>query len=394
MPVPMKIIHVVESLDPTRGGPPAVAVRLAAAQSAYGYQVIIASNDNAANSTEAETAIADVPGVKAVTFASCIRSRFGGVLLSAGAKTCLRNLAGAGDVLHLHGVWDPILRAAAKTAQSKGAIYVVTPHGMLDPWCLTQKHWKKAIALRMGYRRMLNNAAFLHTLNEDESALIKPLNLTCPTRIIPNGLFLQELEALPPPGTFYNSHPELRRRPYVLFLGRIHQKKGLDHLIAAFELVAKTCDDAALVVAGPDGGALYSLSSDVARRGLSQHVHVVGPLYGQDKLAALNDAAVFCLPSRQEGFSIAILEALGCGIPVVISESCHFPEVSAAGAGTIVELTAHSISTAIIRYLRDQKLHQRSAESARKLVRARYTWPSIAQLTINMYEEALANRRR
>ncbi len=385
----MKILHVVQSLDPAQGGPPAVAIRLAAAQSACGCQVVIASYDNSASAGEIDAAMASVPGIGGITFAKCARDRFAERLFASGAKAGLNEHAAGMDVLHLHGVWDPILRVAADTARSKGAMYVVTPHGMLDPWSLTQKPWKKTIALRLGYRRMLNDAAFLHALNEDESLLIKPMGLTCPVRILPNGLFLQELDAVPPRGTFYSKHPELGGRPYVLFLGRLHHKKGLDHLIEAFHLVAQSCPDAALVVAGPDGGALHKLSSDILRLGLSDRVHVVGPLFGQDKLAALADAAVFCLPSRQEGFSIAILEALGCGIPVVISKSCHFPEVSDVGAGEVVELSADQISRALVRYVREPVQRRQAGEAAQRLVRSRYTWPSIAKLSINLYEEHL-----
>ena len=133
--------------------------------------------------------------------------------------------------------------------------------------------------------------------------------------------------------------------PFVLFVGRLHEQKGVDLLLAAFEIVARRHPTVRLVIAGPDYGVtLPPLHPRVVR---------VGPVYGRDKPAALADATVFCLPSRHEGFSLAVLEALACGLPVVISTECHFPEVAAAGAGVVTPLDPASIADGLLRVLGD-----------------------------------------
>jgi glycosyltransferase involved in cell wall biosynthesis len=119
----------------------------------------------------------------------------------------------------------------------------------------------------------------------------------------------------------------------------------------------------------------------------------VGPLYGQDKIGALVDAAVFCLSSRQEGFSMAITEALGCGLPAVVSAECHFPEVQSAGAGFVTPLEPAAIASAILRILRDPPLRAGMSAAARDLVLSSYTWPKIAQACVDAYQRRAAPRQ-
>ena len=259
---------------------------------------------------------------------------------------------------------------------------------MLDPWSLRQRAAKKRLALALGYRRMLDRAAALHLGNADERRLIAPLRLRAPGVVIPNGIFLEEVEPLPPSAAFRDRVPALARAPYVLFLSRLHYKKGLDHLAEAFALVAPRHPDVHLVVAGPDGGAEIDFRDRIGRHGLGPRVHLPGPLYGAGKLSAFAGASCFCLPSRQEGFSVAITEALACGVPAVISPACHFPEVGDAAAGIIAPLDPRAIADALSRILADPALAQSMSRAGRDLVRARFTWPRFAELSVTHYGEA------
>ncbi len=308
------------------------------------------------------------------------------------ALGALRELIERVEVVHLHGVWDPILPKAANEARRQRKPYIVLLNGMLDPWSLAQKAIKKSIALTLRYRRMLNGAAALHVGNRGEQEAIAPLNLKSPTAIIPNGVFFEELEPVPPKGSFYAEHPELAGRPFVLFLGRIHYKKGLDYLADAFALVAREHPRAALVVTGPDDGEEAPFRRRVAALGLGDRVVVTGPLYGHQKLAAYVDARCYCLPSRQEGFSLAVVEAMACGLPAVISEPCHFPEMAAAGAGFVTPLEAPRIARCLSRLLGDPTQAARMGRAGRELIAAQYTWPLLARRTMEAYRAAVAGR--
>jgi glycosyltransferase involved in cell wall biosynthesis len=256
---------------------------------------------------------------------------------------------------------------------------------MLDPWSLAQKRWKKKLALALGYRAMLNRAAALHLLNADEQHLLAPLRLRSPGVVLPNGVFLEEIDPLPPPSAFAQSYPALADKPYVLFISRLHYKKGLDYLAEAFRLVAGRRPEARLVVAGPDDGARADFERRVSGPELAGRVLLVGPLYGAAKWAALAGAACFCLPSRQEGFSVAVLEAMACRTPAVVSEACHFPEVAEAGAGAVVPLDAERIADALDGFLGDPDARRRAGEAGRRLVETQSTWPAVAARSLELY---------
>ena len=363
----MRILHVVPSLDPAHGGPPVVAARLAAAQAGLGHDVSVLSGDPPDRLPAFAPLWDGVPGADRVG---------------------RRGTVAGSDVVHLHGVWGGLLRSTAAATRAAGVPYAVAPHGMLDPWSLSQKRVKKRLGLLLGYRRMLDRAAFLHALNQDEARLMAPLGLRSPVEIVGNGVFPGEVDP-PPPGTFRAAHPALGDDPYVLFLGRLHAKKGLDVLADAFAILARTDARCRLVVAGPDGGARADLDRRLATAGLAARSHVVGPLYGPAKYAALADAAVFCLPSRQEGFSVAILEAMACGTPVVVSDACHFPEVATAGAGEVVPLDAAAVAAALGRVLSDPA-RAAMGRAGRAMVFERYTWPIVAERLVKAYERHLA----
>lgn len=414
----MNIVHVVVSLDPAAGGPPIVAARLAAAQAQLGHAVSIVAYDRPA----ARQAIAELLATPAAALADSASSSTSGFTAPAAnpasdsaaskstpprydplpppnrlerlaaplARRLLPQKLADADVLHLHGVWDPILAAAATAARRLNLPYVLAPHGMLDPWSLSQSRLKKRIALVLAYRRMLNGAALLHLLNEDESKLIDALHLQPPRRVIPNGISPQEIAHLPPAGTFRRDWPQLGGDPFVLFLGRLHFKKGLDILAHAFAMLAPWHPTLRLVIAGPDDGARAAALAQLSAAGLAGRALFTGPLFGPAKYAALVDAACFCLPSRQEGFSVAILEALASGTPVVISQACHFPEVARNGAGEVVPLEASAVAQAIGRVL-GGGAQQRQAMGAagRAMVQADYTWPRIACQTLDAYRQII-----
>jgi len=381
----MKIAHVISSLDPAAGGPPMVATRLAAAQAGLGHHVTLIAYAPPNHVREnIDRAMAGLPHPDRLVIEYLAAPRGLSRITASGAYRQLRSRPAA-DFMHLHGVWNPIIRAAARAAIDRRVPYVITPHGTLDPWSLKQRALKKRIALAMGYRDMLNRATFIHTLNVDEQRLLDPLHIKAPREVIPNGIFLEEIANLPDPGTFRAAHPELGDAPFVLFLSRLHYKKGLDYLAAAFAKAVARIPGAHLVVAGPDGGARADFEAQIRTLNLSG-VHLVGPLYGKDKLAALVDAALFCLPSRQEGFSIAITEALACGLPVVISDQCHFPEVEEVGAGIVTPLDIDKIANAITTLLQDESLRTSMGAAGSELVRSRYTWPKVAERTIELYE--------
>jgi glycosyltransferase involved in cell wall biosynthesis len=383
----MKIVHVIASIDPAGGGPPQVAVRLAAAQAQLGHEVHVLTYAQADLASEERTAqqVATVPYVRSLRIHKLPPPRLSERLFARKAEESFVDILPASDCVHLHGIWERVLHRAAAAARRMEIRYCIRPAGMLNPWSLAQKRWKKRLALTLEVRRVLNGAQFIHCLNTEESAFIEALNLKPPLLVFPNGVFLEEIEPLPPGGKFFLAHPSLNGRRFVLFLGRLHYVKGLEYLADAWAQCAESIPDVDLVVAGPDGGAKRDFEARICRAGLSHRVHIVGPLYGAEKYAALVDAACFCLPSKQEGFSVAVVEALACGVPVVMSDACRFPEAASAGAAQVVPLEATSLAGALRGVLTNEQQAQAMGRAGRALIRRSYTWPVIADRIVEAY---------
>ena len=308
--------------------------------------------------------------------------------LRPASNPLLRQLVADADVVHLHGVWDALPTAVARACRTQDKPYLIAPHGMLDPWSLQQRRWKKRLALALFARRMLRGAAAVHVLNEHEAQFVRVLLPQAPTVTVPNGVDLSQIDT----SLHAEAVPTLPcRGPFVLFMSRLHFKKGLDILAEAFALVAAQRPDVHLVVMGPESGAGDDLRRRIASHDLTDRVHVVGPEYGKAKYQALQQACCFVLPSRQEGFSVAILEALACRTPVVISAACHFDEVAEQGAGLIVDnLEPPAFADALLRLCGDAASGRRMGDIGRSMVERSYTWPSIAAELEAVYQRIVS----
>lgn len=385
----MRVLHVIDGLDPRLGGVAAVVPRLAAAQAQLGATVSILSRHEPEAAERVARATEQVPGLGLVGVLRPERpeTRLGALLWRADQSE--RALIAQADAVHVHGLWGGLPWRCAVAARRLGVPYLIAPHGMLDPWSLAQSKWRKRAALALGWRTVLRRAAAVHALTSAERAACVRVCPGVPAEIIPNGVFFQELEPMPRPGLFRLERPELGPGPLVLFLSRLHHKKGLDLLLAAFTAVAAEHPSAQLVIAGPDGGAEPQARREASAPGLRGRVTFVGALYGQQKLAALADAAVFCLPSRQEGFSVAITEALAAGVPVVATHACNYPEVEQAGAGVLTDLDPAQIARGLLRVLGSSRDAAAMGAAGRRLVAERFTWPVIAQRSLEAYARAM-----
>jgi len=295
----------------------------------------------------------------------------------------------AADVVHVHSLWEEVQHRAAVAAYRQATPYLVTPHGMLDPWSLSQSRWKKKLYLAWRLRKNLRRAAALHFTTQTEADVVAPLRLGPAALIETLGLDLSEFETLPPAGTFRSRYPAIGRRRIVLFLGRLHPCKGLELLIPAFDEVAPR--DAALVIAGPDSdGYRANLEDQIATRQLTDRVLFTGMLHGAERVAAFADADLFVLPSYHENFGIAVVEALAAGTPVLITNQVNiWQDVAAASVGGVVKTDAQALANELRRWMTDENLRKAAAERARPFVWQRYDWRQIAMRWADHYHRLL-----
>lgn len=263
------------------------------------------------------------------------------------------------DAVIVNGIWDYSAFAASQVLPRLSVPYFVFTHGMLDPWfrrTYPLKHLAKQAFWLVGQGRLLAGATSVFFTCEEERRKARgqfwgfgPYRET----VVGYGA------VAPPPRTaeleraFRAAAPALGERPYLLFLSRIHRKKGCDLLLEAFARIAGEAPGLDLVMAGPDQtGWRPELEALTARLGLSARVHWTGPLYGDAKWGALYGAEAFVLSSHQENFGIAVAEALGCGTPVLISNQVDiWREIEAAGAGIVDTDTVEGTERSLRRWL-------------------------------------------
>jgi glycosyltransferase involved in cell wall biosynthesis len=380
----LKILHVIPTLDPRAGGPPLICSHIAAAQAVLGHEVHIMTYRSRPDGLKRIIADNRQHGFERVTQHLLPFITWRERVLGNDALVCARGLVPQVDAIHIHGIWEPQLIHTAAIARKLDKPYLVLLHGMLLPWSMRRGVWKKRFVLTIGTKKMLNRG-ILQFGSGDEELAARRLGFTNPGVIIPNGTSPEEMADLPLLGTIRKLQPGLGDDPYVLFLGRLHEQKGVDLLLNAFAIIIQKVPSAKLLIAGPDYGRSDEIKSQMNLAGLQGRLLLVGPLYGQEKLAALRDANCFCLPSRHEGFSLAVLEALACGVPVVISPECHFPEVAQSGAGLIPPLEPAAIAEALRTMLEDKEFRDRAAYAAKELVATRYTWLSVAKQIVDAY---------
>jgi glycosyltransferase involved in cell wall biosynthesis len=361
-------VHVIRGLDPRAGGMsvsvPAL-VEAIAGTGRYEQKLVYFGGPE-----DYEVAISQAEVVRLPWSRAGLRYGETGRVLS--------QIVSESDIVHIHGIWQAHCAAAGAICRRLGRPFLVSAHGMLEPWALRNKRWKKSPYSAVFERRNLRSAACLRALTTGEIADYRRYGLRAPAALIPNGV------NLPPgigPEPFYRDFPQLAGKRLALFLSRVHYKKGVDILCRAWAAVAKDFPEAHLVIAGPDfEGTLDRVEALVHELGMDARVTFAGMLDGEAKWAALAASEFFVLPSHSEGFSMAILEALAAARPVIITPGCYFPEVAEAGCGIVTDPSDGMVAS-VLRAMLGCAPEERAAMGARgvQLVRSNFSWPIIGE---------------
>ena len=382
----MRIVHFIECMNPDHGGPPAIVARLSAAQARLGHDVtVLTTFDPPEVAGAIQRAFGHIEAFGSVA-QRCVGAR--SVLSRFGVATHQRMAAtlNAAELVHIHAIWDPLLMRGMRHCRRRQIPLCVTPHGLLTRYSMSNRALKKKLVLALGWSRALNGADLLHCLTDDERADVRALGLTSPLAVLANAVDPREFVERDYSRELAAALPAHASRRFVLSLGRLHATKGLDILCEAFARIAAVQPDVDLVIAGPDFGYEPRLRAHIEQLGLSSRVHVVGPVFARSKVALLRAALCLCQPSRQEGFSMTILEALACRVPVVISTECHFPQIQTEGAGFVVPLDAGATAQALLTLLGNEQVRKEAAQSALALVLARYTVDRLAEALVKNYQ--------
>lgn len=390
----MNLLHVIPYYAPAwaYGGSVRAVTDLTRALAEAGHRVIVLTTDTLNPSKRLEQAHEVIDGVDVFRVRNRSNTLRGNLNLStpAGFGAMARRLVQEHgiDIVHCHELRT--VENVQITGARLGVPVVLSPHGTL-PYdtgrSLVKKTWDTLLA-----RRLLPRFDRVIVLTNNEANEARDLWAVCGLAlpddrisIVPNGVQIDDFAPLPP-GEPFRQQWNLGGGPVVLFLGRLHERKGAQFLIPAFAGAARDLPDARLLIVGPDEGMLAGLRDLAQKHDVAERVIFTGLLTGPDKLAALAAADVFALPAVGEGFSMAVLEAMACGLPVLLTPGCNFPEAAEAGAGVVAAREIGALAGALHPLLTDASRRASMGRLARELVQARFTWPQVVAQMETVYQ--------
>lgn len=387
----MKILHVIPSIAPRYGGPSYAVIEMCRALRERGVETLIATTDADGDARlEVELGRPKLYGNVPVIFFP--RQWSEAFKYSRPLARWLESHVGEFEVVHIHAVFSHACLVAARACRKRGVPYVVRPLGSLDPWSMKQKSARKKLFWHLGVKRMLDGASAIHYTALPEQRLAEESLGLARGVVVPLGIDMKSLSEDGAQPARPAAQTDLNEHPYILVLSRLHPKKGLELLLPAFLSLARQREFAAwrLVLAG-DGDAEYVnlLRGLVERDGMRERVVFAGWLEGEQKRTFLRRASLLALTSYQENFGLCVIEALACGVPVIVSPHVNLaPEVEAAGAGWVAPLESGALESVLAASMCDARGRAQRGAAGQELVRRRFTWGAVADQLVSVYGSA------
>ena len=349
----MKVLHVVSGIDPKSGGPTRSVKGLCRALSLSGIDVtllVLHGNDEFDNPCGVDVLYGEIQDV------------------------------GCFDLVHLHGLWDPALHKVAKACRNTGVKYLISTRGMLDPWALSVKRWKKRVALALYQRGDLKSASAFHVTASLEEKSVRKQGLKQKVIVAPNGV---DIPASMPPRMVLDSTKT------ALFLSRLHPGKGLLTLAEAWSRVRPK--GWRMKVVGPDS---YGHKNDVVEAllhfGIRDDWEFVDTLDDVKKWEAYRSADLLVHPSVSENFGITIAEGLAAELPVICTKGTPWSVVEERKCGWWIEVGVEPLANALHKAMSlSDADRQAMGLRGRKLVEEKYTWRAVVKAMVKGYEDIL-----
>lgn len=387
----MRITHFLTRFNLADGGVVRAVLDMCALLAARGHEVTVLTCDATDVPDSWKSGGEGVPAVRLVD-----APRLPGGFFARAQLGAIEPLVGRSDVVHLHACWTTANNQLGRMCRRAGTPYVLSVHGMLDDWCMAQKTPKKKIYLALGGRKTLEEAALVHCTagaELEQSGKWYPRGTGV---VVPLIFDLEPYRDLPGPGladaAFGGSgtgdiDDDL---PVVLFLSRIHMKKGVDVLVRmAGELKSRGVACRTLIAGTGDGPYEREIRGLISELGLSDEVRLLGLVTGETKVSLYERADVFALPTSQENFGFVFPESLACRTPVVTTRGVDiWPELAESGGAVISERTAGDFADAVAGLLADADRRGVMGESGRAWVLEYLNPDAIAARFEGMYADA------
>ncbi len=375
----MKINHIVSSIDISSGGPARSVTHLIETILDVDKDIKISLNTLASNN----------PIIKSFDSANgdLYFNKFGFLEYSKSLNNNL--LESNSDLFHGHGLWELPVHQMAKSARKLKKPYIITPRGMLEPWSLLQGQLKKQLALKLFQFNDLKKATCIHATAPMEVENIRKLGFKNPIAMIPNGVHIDEFPA---------SFPDKQNRPKkILFLSRIHVKKGIENLIEAWKLIdiALKKDWIIEIVGNGDENYIQSLKDRIILENLTEQVQIKKPIFGNDKIKLFREASLFVLPTFSENFGIVIAEALASYTPVITTKGTPWEDLNTSKCGWWIDIGVKPLKKTLEQAIgsSDKTLIEMGV-NGRKLVEDKYSMVSVGRQMLELYNWVLTKENK
>lgn len=367
----LEISHVVSSISNEAAGPSHSVPGLCRGLAAAGHKVQLLSVSDSAS--RQENAYVDR---RFRTTLSCLplARRFG---LSRDLKRAVELATYSANIIHLHGLWMYPNRFPHRARATAAICKVISPRGMLDPAALCFSRFKKRLAWLAFQRATMKATDLLHVTSEMELADVRAFGLQMPATIVPNGIDLPEIIESP-------------RERSIVYIGRLHEKKGLENLIDAWARLEANFPEWRLDIYGPGQPDYVKALSDRIKSNRLKQVKLLGPVFGEEKTAAYSRGGFSILPSYGENFGMSVAESLAAGTPVIASTRMPWNGLITNRCGWVCEAEAGSVEAALNQALRTPTAERDAmGRRGRQWMAEEYSWNAIALRMAASYEWTL-----
>lgn len=381
----MRITHVTSSISRIGAGVSKVVRDLAEAQTRIEETIQIVTLLDQFTHT-------DQPDIQNITTYACpvtLSPRFG---YARSLHKVLGECASSVDLIHMHGLWMYPNWAAGNVARKSSIPYIMSPHGMLEPWGIDRSRLKKKIAGLLFEQSNIAHARCLHATSEQEAQNFRHYGYAGPIALVPLGLTHEELKLAS--GVVAQGSGDtdplrtLTGKRILLFLSRLHEKKGLEFLLKTWKSVGNNFADWHLVIAG-DGEPAYvaGLQQWVREAGLTDSITFTGAIHGDNKWSLLKKADIFVLPTYSENFGLVIAEALACAVPVITTKGAPWGDLESEKCGWWLDIGAEPLEKCLADALSlPGNLLQEMGGRGRRLVEKKYMIDITARAMHSVYE--------
>lgn len=387
----MNILHVVPSFVPcySHGGVVNASYQIAKKQAENGHNVTVYTTDSCQERLKFENNYdVDVDGINVFYFKNISNTFKNKVTIDTPLSLInyLKKNINDFDIIHIHEHRHSLAIAAHRYAKKNNIPYVLQAHGSVLPFF--QKEKLKEIFDKIWGFDILHDASKVFALTEIEKNQYLKMGVSSNNiEIVPLGINLDEYDELPSKGKFktkYNIHSDDK---LILFLGRIHEIKGLDLLIKSFNKLSN--DNVKLAIVGGDSGFKEELEKLIDNFDLNDKVIFPGVLTGNDKREALIDCDIFVMPSKYESFTTSGLEAMACSKPLVLSENNHICTWVKDNVGLICKYDEKDLAKCLETLLNDEELCNKFGKNGRQLIENKYDWNKVVDQIENIYENCI-----